>query len=166
MTDPLDERGPDGVSERWKQTFIPPAVRTLADSILEERMTEKKQSKLERVEAEWGEASRRRAEALNLPPYDTLWDDDLEWLRCYAARRLATRYALLDAFSKLKLLRDVGIDELRLTTTLAGEQRWCATLRFDQREKYVYANPSSMWLLRIDDWIHTFERRLADMVNQ
>ncbi len=34
MTDPLDERGPDGVSERWKRQFIPGEVRQLADEIL------------------------------------------------------------------------------------------------------------------------------------
>jgi hypothetical protein len=35
--DPLDERGPDGVSERWKRQFIPAEVRALADGILADR---------------------------------------------------------------------------------------------------------------------------------
>ena len=168
MTDPLDERGADGVSERWKQTFIPPAVRALADSILEERMTEKKQSKRERVESEWGEASRKRMDALRLPPYDTTWDDDLEWLRCYAARRLVTRYPLLDALSKLELRRDAFTDPaLFLTVTIGGtDQRWQSYQRFCEMDKRCYASPSINWLSRIDEWINTFELRLADMVNQ
>jgi len=33
----LDERGPDGVSERWKRQFIPGEVRQLADEILATR---------------------------------------------------------------------------------------------------------------------------------
>jgi hypothetical protein len=35
--DPLDRRGPDGVSERWKQTFIPPEVRQLCRDLLNAR---------------------------------------------------------------------------------------------------------------------------------
>ena len=130
-------------------------------------MTEKKQSKRDRVEQEWGAASRKRAAALYMPPYDTTWADDLEWLRCYAARRLATRYPLLDALSKLELRKETfeGSADLMLRAQVGARQEWCATVRIDRFDKSIHTNPAPNWLCRIDEWIHEFERRLADMVN-
>lgn len=68
--DPLDVRGKDGVSERWKRQFIPPEVRALADSVLASRFGGRRPS---------SRALADEARAARYPKLDAVWRPVVAW---------------------------------------------------------------------------------------